>query len=259
MKGFLESLENLEEEKPTVSGKRFRIISNSIDLGSSERNIEISKKLRQSVIPFVGIHPQAASDVAALLTTGENLEGYFRRLEILLRSAAGLGEIGLDPKFGSKKSQVEIFQRQLQISETLPTVPISIHSRGTIKETLEILGSFNVSSKILFHWFAGTEGELSEIQSRGYYVSFGPTLIFSKRIQELARMVDSRLILVETDSPLFLESISKKQPLSPFAVSSVMFKIAEVRESTFDRVQADIEENANEYLQAQSSLRVSKK
>jgi TatD family hydrolase len=253
---FLKSLENIEFKFPSRSRVRFRIISNSANIPSSETNLKIASKFHGSVIPFVGIHPGVVMDSASPTITVKNLEYSCNQLVKLLQRASGIGEIGLDPKYGHEEIQLQILEKQLQLSESRPSIPISIHTRNTVEKVSEILSTFRLSKRVLFHWFAGTESELERIQSRGFFASFGPALIFSKRLQNLLRSANQKLVLAETDSPIIFSSISKTQPLSPFAVSSVIFKMAEIRQSTYEDMLCLMEENANDFLQAQNSLRV---
>jgi TatD DNase family protein len=256
MGGFLESLRNLQYVLPNVRNQGFRIITNSTDIRSSKRNLEIAAQHQSVVIPFVGIHPQAVTAFASSKTIGEHFNDHLDQLVHLIGKAMGIGEIGLDPKYGFDDLQLQIFQKQLGISESVPIAPICIHSRDCVAKVLELLPSFRLSKRILFHWFAGTESELARLQSRGYFVSFGPSIIFSKRIQTLAKLANPELILAETDSPLLFSSLQTKEPLSPFAVCSVLFKLAEVKGANYENMLAEIEENSNKYLQAQSSLRL---
>ena len=258
MSAFLKSLENIEYNFQSQKGPlNFRIISNSTDIQSSKRNIEIGSKLYRSVIPFVGIHPETVMEIGPTADAREKVEDYCHQLEDLLERARGIGEIGLDPKYGYEDLQLLILKNQLEIFESKPLLPVSIHTRNSIEQVLEILSTFRVSNRVLFHWFAGDQSGLEKIQSKGYFVSFGPALIFSNRLQSLLISANLKLVLAETDSPLIFSSISKKEPLSPFAVTSVIFKMAEVTGSSYDDVSRVIEENTDDYLQAQNSLRVS--
>ena len=258
MSAFLKSLENIEYRfQSQKMAPNFRIISNSTNIQSSKLNIEIGSKLHGSVIPFVGIHPEAVMQFGPAANAREKVDDYCHQLQVLLESASGMGEIGLDPKYGYEDLQLHILMNQLGITESKPLLPISIHTRNTIEQVLSILSTFRVFNRVLFHWFAGNQSDLEKVQSKGYFVSFGPALIFSKRLQSLLRSANLKLVLSETDSPLIFSSISKKKPLSPFAVTSVIFKMAEVTGASYDEMSHIMEENTNDYLQAQNSLRVS--
>jgi Tat protein secretion system quality control protein TatD with DNase activity len=237
---------------------KIRILSNSTDIHSSRLNIELAEQSNGSIIPFVGVHPQIFADANSKpkSLTG-NLEMMIEKLVKLTTEAHGLGEVGLDEKYGSWDLQLDLFGSQLKICEEKSNFPINIHSRNCISQIAEILSTYDLSkSKILFHWFAGSENELGELQSKGFFVYFGPAIIFSKRLQSLVKIAEESLILPETDSPLFLSALGSAANISPFALTSVIFKIAEIKQRSFREMAELLEANTAEYLQAQNSLRV---
>ncbi len=256
LSGFLNSLKNIKKEAREGGGPQFRVISNSTDVESSRKNIEIASSLPGLVMAFVGIHPQAVVEKGPGKVTKSNSEEAIKLVDNLVDNARGIGEIGLDSKYGLEELQLEIFKRELEIAESKPWLPISLHTRNTIEKVAEILSSYQLSNRVLLHWFAGTDSELRKIQARGYYVSFGPALIFSKRLQGLAKAATEGLILAETDSPLVFSSLMGSEPVSPFIISSVIFKLSEVRNMSYDETMFVMEENAERYIQAQNSLRV---
>jgi TatD DNase family protein len=219
------------------------------------RNLEIALRLRGAIIPFVGLHPEILA-IGGKSLTEAGLETEVGRLSELLSRAQGLGEIGLDPKYGKERMQKMLFESQLELAERHPDLPVCIHSRDSSQKVIEILSTYHLQNEILFHWFSGSTSELQKLQSRGCYVSFGPALIFSKRLQRLSTEADQSSILPETDSPLVLQSLVGASFISPFAVTSVIFKFSELLHSQFSDTMLLMEENTNRYLRAQNSLRV---
>lgn len=223
-----------------------RVISNSVDIESSRRNLEISREF-DSVSCFVGVHPEIFSD--SQKTYNDVMEERIgEELRKLAMVSQGIGEIGLDPKYGKMESQRNLFETQLEVAESFPHLPLSIHSRGTLKEIMEILSEFQLRNTILFHWFSGIESELKIVNSKGYYVSFGLPILFSKRLSGLVRSADPKLLLAETDSPIIFQSLSSGL-ISPFAVSSVLFEMASILSIRFDDMVENNEENAASYLE----------
>lgn len=234
---------------------KFRIISNSTDVSSSIRNLEIASRFHGAIVPFVGLHPEILALGGESLTEA-GLEAGVERLGELLSKAQGFGEIGLDPKYGRERMQKMLFASQLELAESHPDLPVCIHSRNSTQKIIEILSTYHLQNEILFHWFTGSASELQKLQSQGCYVSFGPALIFSKRLQRLATEADQSSILPETDSPLVLQSLIGASFISPFAVTSVIFKFSELLHKQFSDTMLLMEENTNRYLRAQNSLRV---
>ncbi len=248
---FLQSIRNIRQN---AFPNPLRLISNSANLESSRRNVDLGKEL-EAVVPFVGVHPQfflqhdSPKDLEGIRTIIEGLGA-------LVKNSSGIGEIGLDPGYGEFELQCELFKMQLEIAEKNARLPVSIHTRGAIPKTIEILSTFKLSNAILFHWFAGTENELARIQDLGFFSSYGPIILYSRRMAMLVKMADERTILAETDSPLIFSSILKGEPITPFLITSVLFRMAQVRSVSYEKMLTIHEENVDEYLGAQNSLRL---
>jgi TatD DNase family protein len=241
---FLNSLRAMKGNKQTLS--TFQIFSNSVDFASSRINLKLAEEFPETVFPFVGIHPQNMDG----LTIQQKVDD-FRLIKEemfdLISQSAGIGEIGIDPKYGNLEVQSKLFEIQLECSE-VSEKPISIHSRESVSTILSSIEGHNISNRILFHWFTGTEHELKILSDRGMYVSFGPSLIYSKRIQKLFLEADESLVLAETDSPLLFRSLSSGAPISPFVVSSVLFCMSKIRRRSFESILATNQKNALEYM-----------
>ena len=227
--------------------ERFDIITNSVDEKSSLRNLEIAH-FSKSVHPFVGIHPQTFLDGVC---SKEQIATSVSYIAKLLDRAQGLGEIGLDHKYGEINQQRFLFSEQLELAEKTP-VPISIHSRSSTRECLDILSTFNLRAQVLFHWFSGDQEELKKMHDRAYFTSFGPSLLYSKRARSLLFSADRRFILAETDSPLKLDSIGTEFKLNPFFVSSVLFEMSLILQISFEQVSKLNDRNALTYLGTQN-------
>jgi TatD DNase family protein len=163
-----------------------------------------------------------------------------------LEDCDGIGEIGLDEKYsstGDGSAQMESFLDQLRIAERLGK-PVEVHSRGSEVRCLEVLGTFNLS-RVLMHWFEG-EPQLPEVVSRGYFVSVGPALLYSKKMRRIARSLPPDRILTESDGPVSFGPLGGAS--GPSLIPSVVFGLAEIRGQGFDDVERQVEENAKRFL-----------
>jgi TatD DNase family protein len=225
------------------------VLSNSVNFESSIRNLGLARATR-CVKAFVGIHPEVFRAKGGSFTEQSVVDSESARVSGLISDASGIGEIGLDPKFGSLALQRRLFENFLDIAERT-RLPVTIHSRESVQEIMEIISTREIRANILFHWFAGTEAELRKLQGKGYYVSFGPSILFSKRLASLFNSGDNRYVLAETDSPTRFEAITGSSPSSPFLVSSVIFRMALILEKSFDCLIQITNENAMRYLATQ--------
>ncbi|MDV3293498.1 MAG: TatD family hydrolase [Nitrososphaerales archaeon] len=214
-----------------------RLFSCSVDRKSSERTIAIARENPLVVSSFVGVHPSEA--------TKQKDHAWIR---VAARDASGVGEVGLDPKYSEvaeKSPQMEVFLDQLCVAEELK-MPVQVHSRNAERLCLDKLTSYRLSS-VLLHWFNG-ENLLSVAEQRGHFVSFGPSILQSKRLQGMATKYPDELILAESDGPVAFASL--KGAGGPSLVPSVVFKLAEVKSTPFEEMAAKLARNSLSYLSA---------
>ena len=207
------------------------LVSNSTDLQTSLRNIELAERHPKFVYATVGIHPWNVKGLLQneLEQTTDLITNHRRN-----KGVVAIGEIGLDYKYvnlGKKElmsKQHEIFCRMLRLSEEL-SLPAIIHSRGTTQEILDILVSYNIK-KVLLHWFSNPIELLPKIVERGYYISEGPATLFSSEIQEIVRQVPLNCLLTETDGPVrFFKPPFNGETTTPAVISLIVDAVAKIK------------------------------
>lgn len=203
------------------------LLSSGVNQSTSLATLDLARQGNRGPVvkAFVGVHPSETGD-------GSDLSWFAEAL----KDATGAGELGLDPKYpglSTKGGQKTLFTRQLEEVERSGK-PVQVHSRGAEKLCLETLGSYRLDA-VLMHWFEG-EAELGEVQNRGYYVSFGPALLYSKRLQRMAARLDPGRALVESDGPVTFRALGGAG--GPQLVPSVVFKLAELWGTSFADAQA---------------------
>jgi len=212
------------------------LLACGVDRETSEACLRLAAG-QHALKPFAGIHPSEALKEGGL--------GWFQRA---LEKAAGVGEIGLDPKYSAidaGSAQRKIFLAQLRAAEKWRK-PIQVHSRGAESECLDVLKGFSLKS-VLMHWFQAEE-ILPKVTEAGYFVSFGPSLTYSKRLQRMAARCDPRLVVSETDSPVSYGPLGGVH--GPHLVPSVVFKLGEVWGRTFEEARIITAQNALRFLGA---------
>ena len=199
--------------------------------------LRVADSNRETVRAFVGIHPQEATPQTSVDWVQESLA-----------KATGLGEVGLDPRYsalGPGSPQVDVFEGQLEAARRLGK-PIQVHSREAEAECLGGLGGFNLKG-VLMHWFQ-REDRLPEVLGRGYFVSFGPALLYSKKLQRMAEKCGPDQALAETDSPVPYAPLGGAH--GPSLVPTVVYKLAELWRVSFEEARGAVVENARRYLSA---------
>jgi len=206
----------------------------STDQDTSRKSLEIASKHPETVKAFVGVHPSEATKIESLTWFAGMLD-----------EAAGCGEIGLDPKYsesGPGSRQAQVYEAMLQAAETARK-PVQVHSRGAENACLQGLSRFSPKG-VLLHWFEGEE--LREVMDRGYFISFGPALLYSKKLQRMAVSSDRSLVLTESDGPVSFGPLGGVK--GPALVPSVIFKLAELWKLGVEETGDLLLENYHNYI-----------
>jgi len=188
-----------------------------------------------TVKAFVGVHPSEVLKETSLAW-----------LELALARASGLGEVGLDPKYSEKdpgSAQMKGFLAQLEVVKNAGK-PVQIHSRNAERECLDALGGFALG-KVLMHWFQGEE-LVTEVVERGYFISFGPPILYSKKLQRMALRCPHDQVLTETDSPVPFGALGGVR--GPELIPSVVFRLSEVWGERFEDTREVLAGNASRFL-----------
>jgi TatD DNase family protein len=230
------SLEGVDQALSLASSSDMLLLTCGVDRETSLRGLRIAHESR-FVASFVGVHPSEVHGEADL--------GWFQGA---LERADGAGEIGLDPKYspiGPESDQTRAFHAQLSAAARLEK-PVQVHSRDAVRECVSAVESHRLKS-VLFHWFQD-EHAIRLVQERGYFVSFGPSVLYSRKLQRMAADAEKTLVLTETDSPVTYGPLGGVSGST--LVPSVVFKLAELWKMPFDDARAVIAENAARYLGA---------
>lgn len=232
----LSQVSGLEEVLKMSRERGMRLFAASTDVADSTLNLRLRDDNPQVVACFAGVHPSEATSVPP----STELDG-------LVERADGVGEIGLDPGYseiGVGTSQNKTFLAQLEMCEKKGK-PLQLHSRGAERQVLDVLSSFRVES-VLLHWFEGQD-QLSEASSKGYFVSLGPALLYSKKLQRIALRYPRDLVLTESDAPVMFKQIGD-QASGPILIASVVFTLAELWGSDYEEIAITTSENAERFI-----------
>jgi len=220
-----------------ASGAKIVLYSASTNLRDSGRNLELASRSPDLIKAFVGVHPSDAD---------KGLDE--KELESLSRHATGVGEVGLDPKYSAVtegSAQLRVFRVQLELAERLRR-PVQVHSRGAELACLDNLESFDPPS-VLLHWFEGSE-LAPRAAAKGYCVSFGPAILYSKRLAGIAKGYPRNLIMTESDAPVTYSPLGEAVS-GPFLVPTVVFFLSQLLGLDFAEMARTVSENSRRYLE----------
>jgi len=186
----------------------------------------------------VGIHPHDAKDY----------DKNWKMLEEGLRlpRMKAVGEIGLDYYY--KNSSIEkqriAFREQLEFAK-LQNLPVVIHSREAIEDTLKILERFNPIQGVM-HCFSGSQETMERFLDMGLFVSFAGPVTFpnAKNLDILAKLVPLDRLLVETDSPYLAPQPKRGKRNEPGFLHYIVEEIANKRKEDITEIIRITEANA---------------
>ena len=212
----------------------------SMDYINSKQTLEISKQSKL-ILPFIGIHPECAN---------EELDQMITLIQDNKEIISGIGEIGLDPTYvqseEDKKNQLHVFESLLSLGEK-QNKPISIHSRKSLDEVLDLLTSYN-SKKILLHWFDGSKKQLQKAMDLNCFVSYGPVMIYANDKQVLLGKTDEDKLLVETDGPVRFSRCFEMKSAQIDFIPSVVFCSSKILNKQYDEMASILEKNSKSFL-----------
>lgn len=212
----------------------------SMDVRSSNVTLDLAKKSNH-ILPFIGIHPEKASD---------DLDSMVSLIEQNAKIISGIGEIGLDKTYTKNDDeftrQKQVFTKLLDLAEK-HYKPVSVHSRTTLEEILQIIPSYKISG-FLLHWFAGSKKRLSKAMDLGCYVSYGPVSVYSQDKQVLISLTNKDKILVETDGPVRFSRCFDMKSAHPSFIPSVVFCISKILGVSYGEAEEMLEANSKQYL-----------
>lgn len=214
------------------------LVTNSMDLKTCQNDVKLSQQHPNLIYPALGIHPWNIN----ILKENE-IEETIEFIKKQKNVVKAIGEIGLDCKYETIwEKQTQVFDKMLRLAETLE-VPVIIHSRGTTDIIVEMLSSYNLKG-VLLHWFSHPMSALIKAIDKGYFISEGPPITYSKGIREVVEKTPITNLLTETDGPVtYWKEPYKGQLTKPSYILNVVNEIAEIKKNPVEEIAEQITNN----------------
>ena len=218
-----------------------KLISAGYSVESSKRALELSTSYPQ-IYTTSGISP---NDIA---NNVENIDKELIEIKEIaqFKKVVAIGEIGLDYHWNEENKELQkyAFKNQIKIANELQ-LPIVIHTREAVMDTLEILKENDVIKKGVFHCCPLNRELVKEALKLGFYISFAGPITFknSKNADEIINMVPQDRILIETDSPYLSPEPLRGKRNNPKNVQYVAYKVADSKQISIEEVASITYEN----------------
>ena len=232
-----------------------KFVSAGYDVKSSETALKLANKY-DFIYTISGISPNDVKE--SIEKTNEEINQIEKMVSEELkncktseskRKLVGIGEIGLDYYWNqdNKEIQKDAFIKQIQLANKY-NLPIIIHTREAVMDTLEILKKYPVEKKGIFHCCPFNRELVKEGLKLGFYISFaGPTTFKnSKNANEIIELVPNNRILIETDSPYLAPEPKRGTRNDSRNVKFIAEKIATVKNISLEEIAAITYKNALE-------------
>lgn len=215
------------------------IVSCAVNVQTSLFNTSISEKYPY-IYSAVGFHPLNLDDLT------QNYVEDIRQLAAHPKVVA-IGEIGLDYHYEkeSRPLQLEVLRNQIILANDL-SLPVIIHDREAHEDTLKLLKE--LKPKGVVHCFSGSCEMAKEIIKLGMYIGIGGTVTFKNavKVKEVAKMLPSDKLLLETDCPYLAPVPFRGQRNDSSLISYVAEEIANIKGLSAQDVLDITDKNARE-------------
>ena len=243
---FDEDREKLIQEIKKAGITRF--VSAGYSMEGSEIGITLSKKY-EFIYTTCGISPNDIPQNEEELWKNIDKIRDLVKENIEDKKIVAIGEIGLDyyweKDLQRRELQRQAFIKQIEMANVFD-LPIVIHTREAVMDTIEILKNHIVNKKGVFHCCPLNRELVKEALKLGFYISFAGPITFknSKNANEIIQMVPNDMILIETDSPYLAPEPVRGTRNDPRNVKYIAQKIADVKGISLEEVAKITYENA---------------
>ena len=214
----------------TLANNVKKIILPNIDTTSIKGMHYLQNKYPQIFFTAIGIHPSSVK------------ENYLKELKIIEQELenpcyCAIGEIGLDFYWDKTfiKEQKIAFEKQLNFA-IQKNLPVIIHSRNSMDETLEIIKNYS-GLKGVFHCFSGNLEQAKETISLGFKLGITGVVTYKNSgLSDIIKEIDLENIFLETDAPFLTPIPHRGKRNESSYIPIIAQKIAEIKNISSEKV-----------------------
>ena len=203
------------------------IVPRGFDLAAQHPNIYLC----------VGVHPSESGNVP---------EDYLPALRDHARHprVVAIGETGLDfyRDHAPREAQERWFRAQLRLADELG-LPVVIHQRSALEDTLAILEEIRPAAGGVLHCFDDGPAAVERARTLGFKLGLGGVLTYGHApLEEAVKTAPTEMLVLETDSPYLEPEPRSLRRNEPGLLARVAPRLCELRGWTaaeMDRITTD--------------------
>lgn len=212
----------------------------AIDSSEIESQLTLEQAYPGACLAMMGLHPCSVK---------ENWRDELAIVEEWLnkRPFVAIGEIGLDFYWDRTftDQQYEAFRQQTQWALDRD-LPISIHTRNAMQETIDAVKPFaDKGLRGIFHCFSGDEAAARQVIAMGFYLGIGGVVTYKNAgLAEALVNIPLRHMVLETDAPYLTPVPYRGKRNESSYLQYIAEKLADVKNTRVEEVAAITTENA---------------
>ena len=200
-------------------------VESASSLESNEEAVALTER-HDDVFTVVGSHPHDAVEMTP--ETFQAIRNLGKHPKVV-----AFGEAGLDYHYdrSPRDIQQQVFRDWIQAAKE-EALPLVIHTREAEDDTLNILRDGEVGEgDAVIHCFTGSLGFAEACLDLGCYISIPGIVTFKNagEVREVAKLVPSDRLLIETDSPFLTPVPFRGKRNEPSFVTHTAAFVAELR------------------------------
>lgn len=216
-----------------------KIYMPNLDHASIDSMLETEARHPLACLPMMGLHP-------CYVKKGFEKELYLVEEWLGRRKFAAVGEVGIDLYWDTslRKEQEEALKVQMGLASKY-NLPIVIHCRNSMKETIALIKETGINTRGIFHCFSGTLEEAQEVNEMGFLLGIGGVATFKNGgLDKVLREIELKYLVLETDSPYLSPAPFRKERNDPSYIPLIAQRVADLKKVSLEEVARLTTENA---------------
>lgn len=240
-------------EPDIIKSLKYNNIEYAVQISVEEKDFTWSRDFakrnyKSGIFYTLGIHPSSPAQDQRLvhLAAFVDQEMKDKHSQLLF----GIGECGLDYYriHQPKEMQINSFKTQIDIAKK-NKLPLIIHSRDAMEDTLEILKNKKYGYGIM-HCFAGDSAAAKRVLDMGFMISFAGNVTYKNAVElhDAAGYVPLDRIILETDSPFLSPVPLRGRQNFPENIKYTYKFISELKKISQTKLEDAVTENFSGFI-----------